>query len=134
MRRTLRVEVGDLGPRPHGKAAIRCCFTGWGCSKSPTNDFHVEVWKWKKLDICSDTIFIAAPSSRDVYLYSSTNTAVLWGWASESGLCRLTRVGINNWLEHETSTLTALWLYRLTMEVHPKVTQPASPVQSQTIH
>ncbi|OOO06344.1 peptidase S8 and S53 subtilisin kexin sedolisin [Aspergillus oryzae] len=50
----------------------------------------------------NDTIFTAAPSARDVYLYSSVNTAVLRGWASESGLCKLTK------------------LQRLTIEVHPK--------------
>ncbi|QMW44232.1 hypothetical protein G4B11_007652 [Aspergillus flavus] len=82
--------------------AIRRCFTGWSCSEIPTDDFHVEVWKWKEHDICSDTIFTAAPSARDVYLYSSVNTAVLRGWASESGLCKLTK------------------LQRLTIEVHPK--------------
>ncbi|KAB8272635.1 hypothetical protein BDV30DRAFT_239338 [Aspergillus minisclerotigenes] len=102
VRRIPTVEVDDLGPRPHSNAAIRRCFTGWSCSEIPTDDFYVEVWKWKNLDICSDTIFTAAPSARDVYLYSSANTAVLRGWASESGLCKLTK------------------LQRLTIEVHPK--------------
>ncbi|OJJ42106.1 hypothetical protein ASPZODRAFT_33681, partial [Penicilliopsis zonata CBS 506.65] len=43
----------------------------------------------RKFDICSDTIFRAAPGVREVYLYSHGNTAVLRGWAAKDGLAKL---------------------------------------------
>ncbi|KAJ3547139.1 hypothetical protein NM208_g1666 [Fusarium decemcellulare] len=80
------VEVEDDGPAPHTNAAIREALRG---TTSPGRSFDIEVWKWKKFDICSETIFAAAPKAREVHLFSRANTAVLRGWASESGLVKL---------------------------------------------
>ncbi|KAL4893636.1 hypothetical protein BDV59DRAFT_201804 [Aspergillus ambiguus] len=80
------VEVDDTGAQPHTNAAIRWALRG---NPEGSQDFHVEVFKWKKFDICCDTILRAAPESREVHLYSSGNVAVLRGWASGSELGKL---------------------------------------------
>ncbi|UKZ82548.1 hypothetical protein TrVFT333_010337 [Trichoderma virens FT-333] len=51
--------------------------------------FEIETWKWKKFDICTETVATAAPTARHVWLWSSGNTAVLRGWACGSGLERM---------------------------------------------
>jgi hypothetical protein len=86
------VEVNDDGPEPHTNAAIRECLRGDESERDPTRDFDVEVWKWKKFDICSETIVAAAPNAREIHLYSHGNTAVLRGWACSSGLPKLRQV------------------------------------------
>ncbi|KAJ5618018.1 hypothetical protein N7537_003132, partial [Penicillium hordei] len=47
--------------------------------------FGVQVWDWKKVDICSDTISKSSRSVKEISLYSSGNNAVLMGWASPAG-------------------------------------------------
>lgn len=76
------VEVDDEGPEPHTNAAIR----------KSLKDFKVETWKWKKFDICSETVATAAPNAREVHLYSHGNTSVLRGWAYSPGLGKLKHV------------------------------------------
>ncbi|KAL4888372.1 hypothetical protein BDV59DRAFT_206192 [Aspergillus ambiguus] len=85
----LTVDVDDDGEQPHTNRAIRKCFKG--ISPDHTN-FHVVTWKWKKFDLCSETIFEAAPAAREVYLYSRGNTAVLRSWASETGIAKLSKL------------------------------------------
>ncbi|KAF4448952.1 Subtilisin-like protein [Fusarium austroafricanum] len=65
------VEVDDTGPEPHSNAVIRKCL----------RDFQVEVFKWKKYDICSETVYEAAPHAKEVHLYCRGNTAILRSWA-----------------------------------------------------
>ncbi|PYI24832.1 hypothetical protein BO99DRAFT_5075 [Aspergillus violaceofuscus CBS 115571] len=52
----------------------------------------VEVWNWKKIDLCTDVIAKEAlETAREVSLYSSDssgNNAVLLGWSSADGLAR----------------------------------------------
>lgn len=81
VRKIFTVDVKDDGPEPHTNAAIRRCLRG----------LNVDVLNWKKFDLCSDTVFVAAPTAREVHLYSRGNTAVLQAWACESGLARLTQ-------------------------------------------
>ena len=57
-----------------------------------SQDFKIEIWKWKKFDICSETIVDAAPMAKEVHLCSSGNTAVLRSWACRSGLPKLSEV------------------------------------------
>jgi hypothetical protein len=73
--------IDDMEPS-HSDAAIEACLKG----------FKIESWNWKKFDICSDVIFNAAPDVKHVILYSSGNNAVLLGWSSSAGLCRLKKV------------------------------------------
>jgi hypothetical protein len=73
--------IDDVEPS-HSDAAIEACLEG----------FNIERWNWKKFDICSDVILKAAPNVRHVILYSSGNNAVLLGWASSAGLCKLKKV------------------------------------------
>ena len=52
--------------------------------------FKVEIWDWRKIDLCCETIAEAAPNARQVKLYWSGNNAVLCGWSDpEGGLARL---------------------------------------------
>lgn len=95
VRKIFTVEVDDDGPDSHTNAAIRQSLRNWNEDEKSYRDFEVEVWKWKKFDICSESIFNAAPMANEVYLYSSGNTAVLQGWACCSGLPKLMNVGDN---------------------------------------
>jgi hypothetical protein len=101
VRKIFTVEVNDNGPDPHTNASIRQSLRGWNPQTNSFQDFEVEVWKWKKFDICSETIFNAAPMASEVHLYSSGNTAVLRGWACSSGLPKLTNV--RDKIDYETS-------------------------------
>lgn len=92
VRKIFTVEVDDDGPEPHTNAAIRQSLRGEEPETKPTRDFDVEIWKWKKFDICSETIVTAASNVREIHLYSHGNTAVLRGWACSSGLARLQQV------------------------------------------
>ncbi len=68
--------VFDDGLLPHADASIGEALYG----------FKVEVWDWKRVDLCSDVIFESSPCVTEVSLYSSGNNAVLMGWASPEGL------------------------------------------------
>jgi hypothetical protein len=83
------IEIDDDGEEPHTNAAIREALRGRCDNGTYERDFGIEVWKWMKFDICSETIFKAAPGVKELHLFSSANTAVLRGWASESGLSKL---------------------------------------------
>lgn len=86
-KKIFRLDIDDVGPEPHTNAGIREALKGNGLNKS--RDFEIEIWEWKKFDICTETIAFAAPEARHVHLWSSSNTAVLRGWASGSGLAKL---------------------------------------------
>lgn len=96
IQKILSVDVDDSGSEPHTNAAIRKAFRGEKAGTDWARDFQVEVWKWKKYDLCSDTIAVSAPSVREVYLFSHGNTAVLKGWASKGGLAKLKQVRISS--------------------------------------
>ncbi|KAI0440547.1 peptidase S8/S53 domain-containing protein [Xylaria telfairii] len=78
----IKITVIDDVEPSHSDAAIEACLEG----------FSIEKWNWKKFDICSDVILKAAPNVKHVTLYSSGNKAVLLGWASTAGLCKLKRL------------------------------------------
>jgi hypothetical protein len=78
VRKIFTVEVDDEGDHPHSNAGIRDSLRE-DFLTDYSRDFQVEVWKWKKLDICSETILAAAPMAREIHLYSSGNTAALRG-------------------------------------------------------
>ncbi|KAI3006439.1 hypothetical protein CBS147346_3730 [Aspergillus niger] len=86
-----KVEVNDDGDQPHTNAAIRECLTDKDQDGRPAH-FDIEVWKWKKFDICSDTIVRVAPGAKEVHLYSLGNTAILRSWASKTGIARLEKL------------------------------------------
>ncbi|RDW68220.1 hypothetical protein BP5796_08877 [Coleophoma crateriformis] len=75
----LKVIVNDLKSPAHGDDAIERSLRG----------FNIETWDWKKSDLCSEVIEVAAPQVRVVHLYWSGNNAVLRGWSDEGGLRRL---------------------------------------------
>ncbi|KAL6873276.1 hypothetical protein HDV57DRAFT_504684 [Trichoderma longibrachiatum] len=49
----------------------------------------VEIWDWKRIDLCSEVICRVAAKAREVNLYWSGNNAVLRGWSEEGGLKKL---------------------------------------------
>ncbi|KAI1123723.1 hypothetical protein F5Y10DRAFT_285770 [Nemania abortiva] len=75
----LQVIVDDLGPRAHGDEAI----------EASTKGFGVEVWNWKKVDLCAEVIVIAAPTVRVAHMYWTGNNAVLRSWCDVGGLRKL---------------------------------------------
>lgn len=76
----LKVIVDDSAERAHSDDAIEEALENMG----------VEIWDWRKQDLCSEVIFRVAPNVRVVHLYWSGNNAVLRGWSEEGGLKRLT--------------------------------------------
>ncbi|RWA08804.1 hypothetical protein EKO27_g6306 [Xylaria grammica] len=100
VRSIVKVTVIDDVEPSHSDAAIEACLEG----------FNIEKWNWKKFDICSNVILKAAPNVQDVILYSSSNNAVLLGWASSMGLCKLkkgleSKTRLNMYLEEFKNTL-----------------------------
>jgi hypothetical protein len=83
VKKIIRVIVLDDGDVAHSDEAIEECLT----------PFKVEVWDWKKPDICSETIFQAAPGVRVVHLYCTGNNTVLRSWSGGEGLAKLKKVG-----------------------------------------
>lgn len=80
VRRIFKVIVIDDGEIPHSEEAIA----------EALKLFRIEIWDWKKTDICSETIVSAAQDHvKIVYLYSSGNNAVLRGWSCPTGLVKL---------------------------------------------
>jgi hypothetical protein len=53
---------------------------------------NVRYLDWNKIDLCSETIYRAAPDVKDLWLYSSGKNAVLRGWAQSDGLGKLSNV------------------------------------------
>ena len=94
VRKIFTVEIDDLGPAPHSNAAIRQSLRK-PMGDGTYRDYEVEIFKWKKYDICSDTILNAAPKAKKVFLYSSGNTAVLRGWACSAGLHKMKNVSFD---------------------------------------
>ncbi len=118
------VEVDDTGPDPHTNSAIRQSLRGSTFHDKFSRDFKIEVWKWKKFDLCSETIVDAAPMAKEVHLYSSGNTAVLRSWACSSGLPKLSEVcdeiGYQDLLK-----LTLAQLQQLEINIYPRVSTVA---------
>jgi hypothetical protein len=75
VKKIIKVTVIDYGDRSHTDAAIE---TG-------LKDFEVELWDWKKVDLCSEVIYNSTKVVREISLYSSGNYAVMMGWASAEG-------------------------------------------------
>ncbi|UKZ55066.1 hypothetical protein TrVGV298_008883 [Trichoderma virens] len=83
VRKIFHVIVDDLVPFPHTDKAI----------KAALKPFNIERWDWRKLDICGKTILDAAPGTRELYLQSSGNEAILRSWACKyDGLQKLNQL------------------------------------------
>lgn len=75
MKKIIKVMVIDDGDPCHADSAIEDALKG----------FDVEVWDWKKVDLCSEVICKSTKVVREISLYSSGNNAVLMGWGSAEG-------------------------------------------------
>ncbi|GAB1316999.1 hypothetical protein MFIFM68171_07209 [Madurella fahalii] len=78
----LKVVVDDSLSPPHTDEAI----------EESLRNLDVEVWDWKKTDLCTEVIYNAAPRVREVHLYWGGNNAVLRGWSDEGGLKKLSEL------------------------------------------
>jgi hypothetical protein len=76
VKRVIRVIVDDTLEPAHSDEVIEKALGG----------LKVEVWDWRKIDLCTQTIVTAAPDTREVCLYWSGNNAVLRGWSEPGGL------------------------------------------------
>lgn len=77
--RVIRVIVDDTIKPAHSDEAIEKALGG----------LEVEIWDWRKYDLCTETIVAAAPDTTEVFLYWSGNNAVLRGWSESEGLKKL---------------------------------------------
>lgn len=68
VRKISPVEVDDDGSDSHTNAAIWQSLRHFVPQKKTSRDLEVEVRNWKKFDLCSDTIFNAAPTVEEVHL------------------------------------------------------------------
>jgi hypothetical protein len=75
VKKIIRVSVFDYGDHPHPDSAI----------EEDLKSLEVEIWDWKKVDLCSDVISNSSASIREISLYFSGNPAVLKGWGSAQG-------------------------------------------------
>ncbi|KAI1464374.1 uncharacterized protein F4812DRAFT_209456 [Daldinia caldariorum] len=93
VKKIFTLEVDDVSDEPHTNVGIREALRGISADEPDgTRDFEIEVWKWKKFDICVETIAKSAPGVHEVHLYSRGNVAVLRGWSCRSGLAQLKRL------------------------------------------
>lgn len=76
VQRIIRVIVDDMVEPAHSDEAIEAALAG----------FKVEIWDWRKLDLCTETILAATFDAEEVCLYWSGNNAVLRGWSEAGGL------------------------------------------------
>ncbi|KAK6538519.1 hypothetical protein TWF694_010099 [Orbilia ellipsospora] len=76
VRKIIKVMVVDNGDVAHTDEVIEKCL----------RPFQIEIWDWKRVDLCADVVRNAAGSSiRELFLYSSGNNTVLTGWSSSVG-------------------------------------------------
>ena len=83
VKEVLRIIVEDDLQHPHDDEII----------EETVKNLGVEMWDWRKYDISSETIRVAAPEVRELHLYTTGNDAVLWGWSDQDGLRNLKNVG-----------------------------------------
>ena len=93
VRKIIELIVDDDQNPPHKDTVIASLGT-----------FDIEVFNWKKLDLCTETIFLAAPNAKKIFLYSSGNNAVLRSWSAVDGLARFSKV-----CAHLGISLRVLW-------------------------
>ena len=79
VKQVLRVIIEDTGSPAHSDEAIENALKNMG----------VENFDWRQHDLCSDTIFQAAPSAREVTLYWHGSNAILRSWSEPEGLPKL---------------------------------------------
>lgn len=78
----LKVIVEDLEEPSHSDEAIETCLSGMG----------VEVWDWRKTDLCSEVIYRVSPDMRELHPYWTGRNAVLRGWSEAEGLKKLRKL------------------------------------------
>ena len=81
-----KLETDGTQHTTHSNAAITRCLQPFSMG--------IDKWDWKKVDMCCEAIFKAAPNIRVLYLYSSGNSAVLKSWAGENGLLQFQKVNL----------------------------------------
>ncbi|KAF8250914.1 hypothetical protein K440DRAFT_659149 [Wilcoxina mikolae CBS 423.85] len=98
VKKIIKLMVTDDKDIPHSDVVIE-----------ELKKFEIEDWDWRKVDLCCETLFKAAPNARKITLYSSRNNAVLRSWSGTDGLNMFGKlkevvVFINRRLESEERT------------------------------
>ncbi|KLU90795.1 hypothetical protein MAPG_10646 [Magnaporthiopsis poae ATCC 64411] len=75
VRKIIELAVDDSHSPPHTDSVI----------ERSVQRFDVEVWDWRKTDLCLRAIAQAAPNVREISLYWSGNNTVLYGWSDAQG-------------------------------------------------
>jgi hypothetical protein len=82
VRKILRLMVDDDESCPHQDELI----------ESLGNQFQIEDFQWRKMDISSIVLRHASPHARKLHLFCSGNHSVLRDWSSKDGLSQLALV------------------------------------------
>ncbi|KAJ5950665.1 uncharacterized protein N7479_009078 [Penicillium vulpinum] len=79
VRKIFKIVVDDLEKPAYSDATIENTMMGKG----------VEIWDWRKIDLCPALIRRVAPGVKHLSLYWSGNNVVLRGWSEQDGLVKL---------------------------------------------
>ena len=82
VRKIIEVQVADSQYHPHSEQVIEESLEG----------FDVEILNWKRADLSVDSISIAAPNVKKLYLYSNGSKASIGHWGGSDGVGRLEKV------------------------------------------
>jgi hypothetical protein len=82
VRKIIEVQIADSQYHPHSEQVIEESLEG----------FDVEILNWKRADLSVDSISLAAPNVKKLYLYSNGSKASIGHWASSDGVGRLEKV------------------------------------------
>ncbi|TGO47460.1 hypothetical protein BOTNAR_0524g00070 [Botryotinia narcissicola] len=114
----IKVMVIDDGDPSHADSAIEGALCG----------FKVEIWDWKKIDICSDVIANSTNIVKDVSLYCSGNKSVQMGWTSPHGFLNSEKFPLGqedskqlekyiNWFKEEVNSAKERMKHEIKVEV-----------------
>lgn len=95
VKKVVRISVLDYGDCPHPDSVIEKALAS----------LDVEIWEWKKVDLCSDVIANSSKVVRQISLYLSGNPAVLMGWGSAQSFANRTKFPNVSSLVGSTATL-----------------------------
>jgi len=93
VRKIIEVRVADSQYHPHSEQVI----------EESLERFDVEILNWKRADLSVDSISIAAPNVKKLYLYSNGSKASIGHWAGSDGVGRLEKleeIHVTFWTDH----------------------------------
>jgi len=83
VRHIVKLIVIDLEKPAHSDMSIENCLSGFKT---------IEIFDWRKIDICPQTIIKACPAVVELHLYWSGTNGILGAWSAIDGLATLPRL------------------------------------------